>query len=506
MKKTLLSMVKGTVILTLAGMIARVLGFFFKQYLTSQIGAEGMGLIQLTMPLMALVQAVYASGLTSTVSSMVASNPPYARHVTFRAIGLGLISGIGVALFVWKGAPWLAQSMGDSRLLESMTIIAISIPVIGISAAIKGYYMGLQQMRYPAVAQIAEQVARIGISYGLVVSLWDGVALAQAAMLCTLGTAMGEIIGLIAVFLPYLLGTKKNALQNSSHQDGLTRQLLLRCLPSSAGKLATSLLTVVETALIPVALARSGMTASQSLSSLGLVEGISMPLIMLPGMVCTSLSNVAIPTISAAKLNKKERQEKVGICMQIALSMGFVMAGVFRGYSDLVAYVTYPESNVGSIINGLAPCCIFAYPMFVLAGTMQALRLQKRQLANTLIGYGLRIGLYWFLAGRLGLSGYILSLIISYGVICVLDVFRVITYTNLSMKMLSWSWLPALCYLGLVVTAKRLSVIICTIAQGSRLLILLMVGAIGMVALLIALSTLWYQMITGDSEVGDKGE
>ena len=524
MKKTLLSMAKGTIVLTMAGMAARVLGFFFKQYLTMQIGSEGMGLIQLTMPLLALVQAVYSGGLATTVASMVASNLGTARPTTARALAVGAGSGILVAAAVWAGAPFLAACMGDGRLTESISILAMSIPVIGMSAAVKGYYMGLQRMRYPALAQVVEQVTRIGISYALVASLWDGAQLAQATMLCTLGTALGEMAGWLAVFLPYLWGSRQcapalavttsatdSAATTSSPipaqaNGGLTRHLLLRCLPSSAGKLAASLLTVIETAIVPVALVRSGMTGAQGLSTLGLVEGIAMPLIMLPGMVCTSLSSVAVPAISATSGDKQERQIRVGICLQIALVMGFVMAGIFRGYADLVAYVTYPNSNVGHIIYGLAPCCIFAYPMFTLAGTMQALRLQKRQLFNTLLGYVLRIGMYWFLAGRFGLRGYVMSLIISYGVICLLDIFRVTAYTDLRMGILSWSWLPGLCYVGLVVTSKGLSAIICTIAQGSRLMILAMVALVGMVAFLVASGRLWCQLFRGGTGVGDSGE
>lgn len=505
MKKTLMSMVRGTLILTLAGMVARVLGFFFKQYLTGQIGAEGMGLIQLTMPISALVQAVYSGGLTSTVSSMVAGDQGRGRAVAVRAMAIGAGSGFAVTGAMWFGAAVLANLVGDQRIADAIRIIAVSVPVIGAGAAIKGYYMGLQQMRYPALAQVLEQVVRIGSSFVLIANLWDMGTLSQAAGLCTIGTALGEVAGFAMVCLPYLLSCRKPGQpQAPDHgQGGLTKLLILRSLPSGAGKLASSLLTVVETALVPVALAYGGMTDSQGLATLGLVEGIAMPLIMLPGMVCTSLSSVAVPAIASAGSDKRQRQERVEMCLQISIALGFIMASIFRGYADLVAYVTYPTSNVAHIIHGLAPCCIFAYPILTMTGTMQALRLQKRQLANSILGYVLRIGLHWVLAGKYGLAGYMLSLIISYGFICVMDIFRVTAYTNLRMGILSWSWLPALCYGVVVVTAPRLSAIIFDVAQGSRLAILAMVAVVGVVALAVACGRIWRGLIHSWSEVAD---
>ena len=45
------AVLKGTVILTLAGIISRIAGFFYRIFLTRQIGADGIGMFQLVTPL-----------------------------------------------------------------------------------------------------------------------------------------------------------------------------------------------------------------------------------------------------------------------------------------------------------------------------------------------------------------------------------------------------------------------------------------------------------------------
>lgn len=44
------SVIKGTIILTAAGFITRIIGFFFRIFLTGKIGAEGLGIYQLIFP------------------------------------------------------------------------------------------------------------------------------------------------------------------------------------------------------------------------------------------------------------------------------------------------------------------------------------------------------------------------------------------------------------------------------------------------------------------------
>ncbi len=44
------TIIKGALILTLANIITRILGFVYRIYMSNLIGAEGMGLYQLIMP------------------------------------------------------------------------------------------------------------------------------------------------------------------------------------------------------------------------------------------------------------------------------------------------------------------------------------------------------------------------------------------------------------------------------------------------------------------------
>ena len=66
-------LLKGTLILTAAGLISRIAGFFYKIFLSRAIGAEQIGIYQLAMPLYLLAFSVCVTGIQSALSRLIAA-------------------------------------------------------------------------------------------------------------------------------------------------------------------------------------------------------------------------------------------------------------------------------------------------------------------------------------------------------------------------------------------------------------------------------------------------
>ena len=60
--------IKGTIILTLAGMIGKILGFVYRIVLTRCIGSEGLGLYQVVLPIAGIVFSICCAGFQSAIS------------------------------------------------------------------------------------------------------------------------------------------------------------------------------------------------------------------------------------------------------------------------------------------------------------------------------------------------------------------------------------------------------------------------------------------------------
>ena len=60
--------ITGTIILTLTGLLSRLIGFFYRIYLSRLFGEEGMGVYQLLSPVLSLTFSVTAAGLQTAIS------------------------------------------------------------------------------------------------------------------------------------------------------------------------------------------------------------------------------------------------------------------------------------------------------------------------------------------------------------------------------------------------------------------------------------------------------
>ena len=65
------NILKGTLILTLAGFITRVIGFLYKIYLSKIMGAEWLGIYQLIFPIYGIAFTIYATGIQTAISRLV---------------------------------------------------------------------------------------------------------------------------------------------------------------------------------------------------------------------------------------------------------------------------------------------------------------------------------------------------------------------------------------------------------------------------------------------------
>ena len=65
--------IKGTLILTLTGLASRLMGFFYRIFLSHTIGAQGVGIYQLTLPVHAIVLAACCMGIQAAISRLCAS-------------------------------------------------------------------------------------------------------------------------------------------------------------------------------------------------------------------------------------------------------------------------------------------------------------------------------------------------------------------------------------------------------------------------------------------------
>ncbi len=90
-------LITGTIILTITGFASRFIGFFYRIFLSRVFGAEGMGLYQLTSPVLALTFSITVSGMQTAISKYVASET---STRDYRSSFRTLLTGFGISMLL----------------------------------------------------------------------------------------------------------------------------------------------------------------------------------------------------------------------------------------------------------------------------------------------------------------------------------------------------------------------------------------------------------------------
>ena len=157
---------RGTLLLSLAGLISRIMGFFYRIFLANTIGAEGMGIYQLIFPIYGICFSLCASGIETSISKLTAAKqalgqPKEALNILKTGLILSLILSISCSLILTRYADFLAQFfLKDPRCASLLKILAFTIPLGTAQSCICGYYFGIRKAVIPSSAQLVEQAIR----------------------------------------------------------------------------------------------------------------------------------------------------------------------------------------------------------------------------------------------------------------------------------------------------------------------------------------------------------
>ncbi|MEN6487292.1 MAG: oligosaccharide flippase family protein, partial [Smithella sp.] len=293
------SFIGSAIILIVAGFIARLIGFVYRIYLSNLIGAEGIGLFQLVVPVYTAVVLTITAGISIAVSKMVAeqqarNNTANSGRIAFLAIVLVVAAGLFVSLIICFNIEFISTKiLGDARTHKALLIMVPCIPAVVAASALKGYFYGIQKVMPTAFSQVAEQIVKIAFVLFLTGRIAEkGVEFACAV--ATLSAALGEIANALVLIAAYLFKkrayNKKGCAAKLMRKRTMVRELLKISVPVSANRLIVSILSAAEYIMIPAMLVLGGLEYKNSMELFGRLTGMALPLIMLPSLVTNSLA------------------------------------------------------------------------------------------------------------------------------------------------------------------------------------------------------------------------
>ena len=392
--------------------VVRVLGFFLRIVLSRELGATAMGLVELAHSAQQLLITPVVSGLPAAVSRMSAQageNPGRQSRVLRCAMALALLISLALSVCAFLLRGTISAWLGDMRTLPALLLFLPCIPVLAISCVLNGYFYGTGRPALPAAAELLEQALRFFLCLRLCTWL-TCMPLALRAAIPAAGTLAGELAGLL-LLLPLCLRPLLHTRGNGSRRETFS-ELLSLSLPLTGMKLVSSLTRTVNATLIPARLTVSGLPGGEALSLLGMMNGMLMPVLLLPSFITCSLSMVCAPELARRQAQGRPLRRLCLRALGVALGVGLcAMAGVYL-FAPIIAGRIYRQAE---LLPLLRRCCALI-PFFALSqvvgGLLGGLGLQRAVLRITLLCGVIGVVLNYLLVAQpsLRLWGAVISL------------------------------------------------------------------------------------------------
>lgn len=409
--------IKGTLTLTCAGVLTKILGFVYRIFLSRSIGASGMGLYQLIMPVTAVCYAIGIAGPEVCVSRFTAAYTASGEHSRARYTAvfcfmISMVLCIICAVFTYIGSDLIAGLIFHNDLCAPLIKISVlSIPFACIHCMASAYYIGKEKTLLPATAQIWEQAVRLAGAYITVrIMLSDGRELTAAVG--AIGLVVGEIASALLCATVILIKRRKNIpLMKRAPLE--VKNLISTSLPVSLNRLALHGMQSIEAALIPLMLAVYGYTTDEAVSIYGIITGMALPVILFPSTLSNSVAQMLLPSVAKEQHSSGRLVKSGRMALIFSLLFGFVcIIGYVTLGAGITAYV-FDEKRLVGYIRVMAWLCPFIFINTTYKSMLHALGQTGRVLINSMLSELINIICIVFLIPKFGIYAYLLGLLIS---------------------------------------------------------------------------------------------
>ena len=334
--------IKAMLLLSIFSVLTRCLGFIFKIYLAKIMTTTELGVYNLSVSVYMVLITLVGASIPLTISKITASNKTlHCEHKTQYSVTSSLIMTSGFSLLISAllliSKPLLTIIIGDPIGYYIIISLIPSIVFTAIYSQIRGYLWGIENYFAVSIVEFVEQILRIAFCIVFVLTGWFSSPIIAVGMslsiACTLSTTYGIIL--------YL----KNG-GRFRYKNGYFKSIIKSTIPLTGVRLFGSLLQPLVAIIIPYRLTRLGMSKELALSELGIVMGMTLPLLSIPSTIIGALCMILIPRINTVSSND-ELKRQINNYLKFTLTCIFVFMPIFLTLSTHLCIYVYSNIDAG---------------------------------------------------------------------------------------------------------------------------------------------------------------
>ena len=468
-KKQSNQFLKGTLILTVGGMIVKVIGSLNWIILSRVLGGEGIGLYQMAFPIYLLALSVSSAGIPVAISIITAERLAFQDYRgANRVFYLSLLVLAGTGLFfsglLYTGAGWLIEQrlIRDPRAYYSLIALSPAIFFVTILSSFRGYLQGWQLMTPTAVSQIVEQIFRVGAMLIFAAMLLPK-GLEYAAGGASMGAGTGAVAGLLVLIYSYWRVQQKNKEQikaqppaeNAESNRKLLGRIIKLALPVSLSSLMLPAVANLDLFIVPLRLETAGYAVEQATELFGYLTGMAVPLVNLATIFTAALATSLVPAISREYSlgNWENIKQRIAAAMRITNLVTIPAAVILWLLAEPVCTLVYHAPQAADSVRVLSIAVYLLGLHQTTTGVLQGMGHTAIPVINMGAAAVVKVFLSWELTAlpALGIQGAAWATVADMGVATLLNMYFIKRYTGFIMNWdVLWKNMIAAAVMGVI--------------------------------------------------------
>nr|WP_295605055.1 polysaccharide biosynthesis protein [uncultured Terrisporobacter sp.] len=471
------SFLKGALILSLAGVIVKIMGAFFRIPLSNLIGSIGMGYYQVVYPIYTLFLTLAVAGFPTALAKLVSEQRAVGdfkgANKTFRiSYTVLFITGLISFSIFFFGAEFISTViLKNSGAYAAMVAISPALLFVPLMSSYRGYFQGRRDMTKIAVSQVIEQFFRVSLGLFLGYMLMKSYGPEMGAAGGVLGAAIGGFASAAFLIYIYLRNTKerKAEIAHSSHiktesTGTILKKLLYVAIPITIGACVMPLVNMVDSVIVVRRLQVAGFDIDMANSLLGQLSGMAIPIVNLPVVIDQAIGMSLVPSISEAyalnQINRARKEAKTGLktILLVVLPCTFGLAALATPIMSLLfpsIEATGPAS-LGTLLFVVAPSAIFLGLVYAQNGILQGMGKPMVPVMALLVGMLFKVVISYTLTGiaSVNIIGSGIGTVSAYAVASIIEFIYIKKHMQLKLSPKEFIIKPLLTVITMFVVVK----------------------------------------------------
>ena len=413
--------------LTGVNLLLRLVSTSFQVYLSGQIGAAGIGLLQLVLSVGGLSMTAAIAGVRTATMYLTAEEigkgrPGCVKWVLSGCFRYSILCSCTVGSLLYTFAPFLAKNwIGSADTVGAIRLVAGFLPVNCLCGVMVGYFTAANHIGSLAIIEIGEQAISMGTTM-LLLTLWAG---SQASKACEAVVLGGGISACFTLICLVFLRLREHPPKQS--KIPVAKRLFNIALPLALGDDLKAGISTTENLMVPKRLALYPHTANP-LAAFGVVCGMVFPVLMFPAAILFGLIELLIPEL--ARCSAAGSQIRVRYLVKQGLRTALIYSCLFAGLMFLLAepvcIALYDNREAGILLKKFSFLIPMLYCDAITDASIKGLGEQKVCVQYNILTSAMDVIFLYLLLPKYGMSGYFFSFLITHLINFILSLRRLI--------------------------------------------------------------------------------